>query len=272
METRSSVGPWRAASMALGVFLLLCIASGRVDAQAPATEEDYPVMYEEWEAKVERARSREGTLSFSRWEIYAPTHDRVRVCLPSVLSTLVVPSDEKQQQPRSSLTLCVPLSALSFLASGALRAHVGSSGQHRGPGPGLQVQNREEHYIPDGILLDGELDAVRAGLLGKRRPRKEHHGASEVHPGGERGRSPSSPDVRGILCEAWEHDVKIYDSREDKNKTYTLTHHFARSDWNVIEEFSHDGQEREQPSPAAQARRRPQGRPPASWTRGISWV
>ena len=48
----------------------------------------------------------------------------------------------------------------------------------------------------------------------------------------------SSPDVRGILCEAWEHDVKIYDSREDKNKTYTLTHHFARSDWNVIEEFS----------------------------------
>ena len=52
METRSSVGPWRAASMALGVFLLLCIASGRVDAQAPATEEDYPVMYEEWEAKA----------------------------------------------------------------------------------------------------------------------------------------------------------------------------------------------------------------------------
>ena len=28
----------------------------------------------------------------------------------------------------------------------------------------------------------------------------------------------SSPDVRGILCEAWEHDVKIYDSREDKNR------------------------------------------------------
>ena len=93
METRSSVGPWRAASMALGVFLLLCIASGRVDAQAPATEEDYPLMYEEWEAKVEGAVTGRN-FSFSRWEIYAPTHDRVRVCLPSVLSTLLLPLDE----------------------------------------------------------------------------------------------------------------------------------------------------------------------------------
>ena len=93
METRSSVGPWRAASMALGVFLLLCIASGRVDAQAPATEEDYPLMYEEWEAKVEGAVTGRN-FSFSCWEIYAPTHDRVRVCLPSVLSTLLLPLDE----------------------------------------------------------------------------------------------------------------------------------------------------------------------------------
>ena len=41
-----------------------------------AQDEDFPTLYNDWEAKVEAAVTTKN-YSFSRWEIYSPSHDRV---------------------------------------------------------------------------------------------------------------------------------------------------------------------------------------------------
>ena len=55
--------------------------------------------------------------------------------------------------------------------------------------------------------------------------------------------------VRGIPCDAWEHDVEI--EMDGVNRTYTLTHHFVKSDWNVLEEFTMGAKNSSSPRPLA---------------------
>ena len=58
---------------ALALALALCALTATVRAQ---DDEDFPTLYTDWEAKVEGAVTGKN-FSFSRWEIYSPTHDRV---------------------------------------------------------------------------------------------------------------------------------------------------------------------------------------------------
>ena len=54
-----------------GLLAVLACLLASAEAQG-----DFPTMYTDWEAKVEAARMGRN-MSFSRWEIYSPTHDRV---------------------------------------------------------------------------------------------------------------------------------------------------------------------------------------------------
>ena len=62
---------WMRGALALG--LALCALTATVRAQ---DDEDFPTLYTDWEAKIEAALTGKN-YSFSRWEIFSATHDRV---------------------------------------------------------------------------------------------------------------------------------------------------------------------------------------------------
>ena len=67
---------WNRLILALAV--ILCFLGAGAKAQTDPEPEPFPVIWPEWQASVEAALTGKN-FSFSRWEIYAPNHDRLRL-------------------------------------------------------------------------------------------------------------------------------------------------------------------------------------------------
>jgi hypothetical protein len=64
--------------LVLALVAVLCCLRAGAEAQTADPADAFPVIWEEWQSSVEAALTGRN-FSFSRWEIYAPSHDRLRL-------------------------------------------------------------------------------------------------------------------------------------------------------------------------------------------------
>ncbi|UPR00034.1 hypothetical protein HOP50_04g33430 [Chloropicon primus] len=194
----------RSGAYALGLLAVLACLLALAEAQG-----DFPTMYTDWEAKIEAARMGRN-MSFSRWEIYSPTHDRLRIHYG--------PTWDRQV-------------SIEYLDQD------------------FKYRVAKNSTYPTGYCWTEPLNKWEKTFYVR-----SDHAASTTEllrytPETETKLDLADKNVRGIRCDAWQHKVNALNSTTNENRTITITHHFAASDWNVIEEFNMGGKSETSPRP-----------------------
>ena len=156
----------------LACVLLLArggVAQAEPPTVLPVDDDTFPTMYTEWEAKIEGALMGQN-YSLSRWEIYSPTHDRLRVHYG--------PTWDRQ----------VSIEHLD---------------------EGFKYRVAKNATYPTGVCWTEPLQTWEQNFYISANHAKSTSELFNYSPKSEKKLNITGHTVRGITCDAWERDVEI---------------------------------------------------------------